>query len=240
MLHQVQTIEAVVTPTKLDEVWDLYSEAGKPALRLLAPEVEKNMTSLWQIPADDGQILLSLTAKLFSNKLLNKADNAQLISNIINQNVAANGYVIFDDYHFGLSDLYDAEQFFHDMRLYQSISAIAFLWLLYVFAYTNRLAPVREEVLKPSVVQFVSAMAGYFARKLDKATLAQELLKNFLFEIRQRRSLANDAASWQWLQQHPQLQAEQIALLGLAQKGQCKQLLKLSNTLISIRKTIHL
>jgi hypothetical protein len=124
--------------------------------------------------------------------------------------------------------------------LYQTLGFIVLFWLLYVLGYSNRLAPVRISSIKPSAKDFIDAMAGFFARKLDKKTLAQELTKRLIQDIHMQRQFQDEQAAWQWLHLHPQLHNSQIKILLQAEQKQCTRLEQLTNTITDIRKKLFL
>lgn len=240
LLQAVRHVQSQVTQSLLKTQWIIKSEKDALALNLLVVSKQQDVTAMWQVEAGNGQILLSLTPGIFSNKTLNKADNARLFANILALNKTENGRVIFDDFHFGLSEGYDPQKFFADSRLHKTIGFIALLWLFYVLGYSNRLAPVRAIEKKPSARDFVEAMAGFFSRYLDKKTLAQSLTRQLLHDIRQHRHMQNEQAAWHWLQQHPGIQGSQLELLQKAETKQRTSLQLLTNTITEIRKKILL
>ncbi len=240
LLYAVSSVQSKVTPSLQEQEWSIESKKNNLALKLLGLEKPQNLPVMWQIEAGAGQILLSLTPDLFSNENLNKAKNARFFSNILAQSLAENGQVIFDDYHFGLSNLYDPKKFFGDARLHKTLGFIGLLWLFYVIGYSNRLAPIHIVTEKPSAKDFVMAMAGFFSRRLDKKTLAQELTHRLIHDVRQHRHLHNDQAAWQWLQQHPSLQSTHLAELQKAEQKQRTQLQHLTHTISEIRKKVLL
>jgi len=240
LTQAVTRIQSKITAQLLEQYWHIDSENNSLALRLLGLSEQQDITLMWQLEAGSGQVFLSLAPDLFNNETLNKADNAHFFSNILAQSLGKNGRVIFDDYHFGLSDLYDPEQFFADSRLHKTLGFIALLWLFYVLGYSNRLAPAHVAGKKTSALDFVGAMAGFFSRRLDNNVLAQALTKRLILDIRQHRHLSNDNEAWQWLYQHPNIQEAQLTLLQKAQQKQRTALQQLTNTITEIRKTILL
>ncbi|MGR9053839.1 MAG: hypothetical protein ACU84J_14430, partial [Gammaproteobacteria bacterium] len=192
-------------------------------------------TMMWQIETGQGQIFLSLVGDIFSNAKLNRAGNARLLKNLLALHLAEHGQIIFDDYHFGLSDLYDPEQFFNDARLHRTFGLIVLFWFLYVLGYSNRLAPVRSTLTKISALDAVEAMAGFFAGRLDQKLLARELTRHLLNDIRMQRRMPDEASVWHWLDRHPQIADTQLALLRAAVAMRCSSLNTLTDTLTDIR-----
>ena len=57
-----------------------------------------------------GTIVLSSFGSLLTNRALGEGDNARLLANLVRASVTADGAVIFDDQHQGLSETYDPDQ----------------------------------------------------------------------------------------------------------------------------------
>ena len=235
IVHTVSNVESRVIPALTDEIWQLSTTSDQLAVRLFAFDADPDKTVIWQVEAGRGRIFLSLAGDIFSNEMLNRADNARLFKNLLSRMLSGKGQVIFDDFHFGLSDLYDPEQFFSDSRLHRTIGLILLFWLLYVLGDSKRLAPVRHKKAEISAIDSVEAMAGFFAGRLDKKILAQELTRHLLQDLRQNRRLPTEEAVWQWLERHPQIPATSIALLRDAAQQRCSQLNVLTDTLTEIR-----
>lgn len=240
LLDHVKTLATHITPLRQSGHWTLSSDdKGNIALRLLGLEGKKGdgdgSPAAWQIKVGGGQVILLLTPDLFSNAQLNQADNAQFFNNLMAQSLAPSGRLLFDDYHFGLSELYDPAHFFKDPRLHGSLWFLALLWLFYLIGHTNRLAPVRPTANKQSAQDFIDMTANFFARRLDKRLLAEALAKQLLQELCRRRHLADEAAALAWLEWHSQVTALQLGLVRQACALQAVPLADLTNTLIEIR-----
>lgn len=240
LLSQVSTVSGMMTTALLGNRWIVETDDDNLGFRLLALPEQPEVTMMWQLETGAGQVILSLAPDLFNNQTLNKADNAVLLSNIIAQYLDNEGQVIFDDYHFGLSSLYDPEQFFGDIRLHKTLGFIFLLWLFYVFGYSQRLAPVHIKKQRPSTLDYVNAMAGFFSHRLDRKTLALELTRRLLHDVRQRWHLSSNQDAWAWLQQHGKLNNSSLTLLHKAAEKQAISLSLLIQTITQIRKQIFL
>ncbi|WP_031432344.1 DUF4350 domain-containing protein [Methylomarinum vadi] len=236
LTKEVERLESRMMPALLDETWHLSTASDQLALRAFTTGLDR--TVVWQIEAGEGRIFLSLAGDIFSNEMLNRAGNARLFKNLLSLTLARDGRVIFDDYHFGLSDLYDPEQFFRDSRLHRTIGLVIVFWFIYVLGYSNRLAPVRAKKAKVSVLDSVEAMAGFFAGRLDKKMVARELTRHLLQDIRLKRHLRDEEAVWRWLERHPQILDNQIDLMREAAQQRCSRLNLLTDTLSNIRTKI--
>lgn len=235
LLQGVKTLHTQTRADLLKKPWTL--SGNKPdmlSLRLLQTN-DGNLTAAWWMNADAGRIVLLLTPDLFSNSRLGQADNARLLSNLLKQSLAPEGRLLFDDYHFGLSEIYDPEHFFKDERLHKTLACLGLFWLLYVIGYTNRLAPVRQANAKLSSQDFIEVTAEFFARRLSKPLLAEALVQHLLADIRFRRGMRSEAEVWHWLEQHSRVTNEHISLLKQALSKQRLSLLRLSNTITYIR-----
>jgi hypothetical protein len=237
LLNAVAAVETKTGPELLLKKWTLAAENPDNLALSLLKLSGGDADAFWQIKTGAGQVFLSLTPDLFSNAQLNKADNARFFANLLGQALAADGKLIFDDFHFGLSELYDPERFFNDARLHKTLGFLGLLWLLYVIGYTDRLAPVRPAVAKLSARDFIDAAAGFFARRIEKRDLAGELVKHLLLDISVCRQLRGETEAWRWLERHPQVQAGQIALLKQAGQKRRISLQRLTDTITYIRKT---
>jgi hypothetical protein len=149
--------------------------------------------------------------------------------------LAPEGRVLFDDYHFGLSELYDPENFFKDPRLHKTLGFLFVLWLFYLIGHTTRLAPVRIPAARLSAGDFIEVTAGFFARRLNRRLLAEALVKHLLTDICQRRRLRGEAEAWRWLAQHGRVTEAQLQQLKQTRSNRRLSLQRLANTIIYIR-----
>ena len=232
----VEQLSTQTVPHLMEKTWSLQAnDDGNLALNLLLRSDDRAV-AFWQISAGQGQIFLSLAPDLFSNQRLGQSDNARFLANLLGQALARDGKVIFDDYHFGLSELYDPERFFSDSRLHRTLAFLGLMWLLYVAGYSNRLAPVRPPAPKPSMRDFVDVTAGFFARRIPEPALAAELLRQFLLDVRRVRRLGDDRQAWLWLERHPQIAPADLAAVKRVQAGRRISLLRLAEALRQIRQ----
>ncbi|MDH3694179.1 MAG: hypothetical protein OER96_06365 [Gammaproteobacteria bacterium] len=178
--HQSRWVEQDTTLKGIDET--------RFALPLLREEGEKQNV-FWEVRNGAGGAWVSSYPDLFGNVTLGKADNARLFANIVNASLGSGGAIIFEDFRFGLSELYNPDAFFADRRLHNTLLFLGVLWIVYALGRTNRLAPVVEPERKSHVADFVGAMAGLHARRSDRRSIRQGLLKQFFNRVRQRYNL---------------------------------------------------
>lgn len=192
---------------------------GRQEERYVVPLLERTTdagVSLWAFRHGEGGGWISSQPDLFGNVTLGKEDNAFLISNMISAALLKDGTVIFDDMHLGLSDLYDPDNFFRDQRLHHTLLLIGLMWLIYLLAYSNRLAPLSEKFIPVSSIAFVEAMAGFFARKTSSGIVASKLLINFYSDVRLfYRQPKSKIDGIKLLRQHASIEATELSQLTL-------------------------
>jgi len=218
LFNEVYELESVHTPgmyqykNEIDEIeeayWKIESESSRLALRLVYGESQEH-TAMWLLPVGKGWIYLSAFPDLLGNGVVKQQDNARWFTNLVSHTVSNGGFVVFDDYHFGLSDLYDPDAFFSDDRLHNSLLFIGAFWLIYALGRSPRLAPVRNRSIKPATRDFIEAMAGFFTRRIKPATIAHELSTRLLENISTHTQLSGDSL-WNWLHDHPDVSQRDI------------------------------
>src|SRR5262249_54394829 len=90
----------------------------------LAHQRENAQGVLWIRPRGSGSLIVSAFGSLLSNRALALADNAHLLANLVALSVRADGAVLFDDEHQGLTAAYDPAHFYADPRLYRSVGVL--------------------------------------------------------------------------------------------------------------------
>lgn len=187
--------------------------AMQPRLRLAqADGRQRQADAFWQIPQGDGQIFLSALGSMLTNRAIGQADNRRLVANLVRHHLAPGGTVLFDDFHQGLSTLYDPAAFYRDSRLHASILFVLALWFLYIAGAWNRLAPPRETPLEPGQQDFARAVGGFLARKLDPVHAGRLLFASWFADL-QGRTWTFEAPPWPKLEANPMLDAALLAEL---------------------------
>lgn len=164
---------------------------------------------LWLKAYGRGQIIVCALASLLSNRALDHADNALLLSNIIAWTRAEAGRVIFDDAHQGLVRFYDPARFFADPRLHRTLLWILLLWLVFVLG-PQRLRAAPDRWQRVDETALIEASGRFYTQAVDPVDAARALLENFFNLLRQRLALPeNGAPLWQWLDSQAAISAEQ-------------------------------
>ncbi len=209
-----QSIHPVARHIQRVEVSDL---PGIPPFRLVPAEkyrttlvllrdVETEAPALWQARVGGGTAWISRYADLFGNAGLGKRDNARLAANLVQASLKPGGVVMFDDMHQGLSDLYDPDAFFSDPRLHRTLGFMLAFWFLYIIGRSNRLAPMHARSIPPKAVDFVRALGGLFARRVDPTVVGFRLLADFFNEVRAQHGLPrNGEPAWAVLASSPRV-----------------------------------
>jgi hypothetical protein len=218
--------------------WSIDSDAARLALRVIYGETQ-DQTAMWLLPIGKGWIYLSAFPDLVSNGVLRHKQNARWFANLLSHAVTDGGYVIFNDYHFGLSDLYDPDAFFADYRLHNTLFFIGAFWLIYALGRSPRLAPVREQTTRPANRDFIEAMAGFFTRRIRPRAIAHELATRLVDDISNQTQLKGDSL-WNWLHDHPDISEHDILRLQRA-SGQASgrtKLMQLTRSISRIQKVL--
>jgi hypothetical protein len=178
--------------------WQVQSSSPAPVLEL-ARRTDTADPVLWLKASGNGSVVVSAYASLFSNGVIGKADNAQLLSNIIAWSLTPGGRVIIDDAHQGALDEYDAAKFFADPRLHRTLLWLVVLWLAWVLATQPlRASAPNNSGLDESAMLRVTAR--FFAGVLRPVASAQWLLDEFFDRLRRRHGLLHSPAPpWDWL-----------------------------------------
>jgi uncharacterized protein DUF4350 len=208
----------------------------------LAHEREAGRGVLWTRLLGSGRIVVFAVASLFSDRALPHADNAQLFANMIDASLDRRGTVIFDDFHQGLSVVYDPEKFYRDPRLYRTSAILLALWLIWVLGATRLQIP-HTRVAAPREGDLLRASGGFLARVLPSDVAARRLIEIFLRRIAQRmpaRAVAADP--WDYLDSTARIRAPELAQLrrwhAQACAGARVPLARLHNLILCIERQI--
>jgi hypothetical protein len=209
----------------------------------LAHESGSREDAFWIRALGSGTIVVSGFGSLFSNRSLGRADNARLLANLVGASVAADGTVVFDDQHQGLTDAYDPARFFRDRRLYATLAVIAAVWFTWVLGATQLHMPLRRAPA-PREAELVRTSGLFLARVLRPAAAARRMLEQFLARVSGAagRSAADPTATWEWLENHPRLSRAELRQLrawqAAADANQRVPLLPLHNLIVRIERQL--
>ena len=231
--------------------YSIESESARLGMRLLtiedsaspdeADEVLSDMAGhyvMWLLPVGDGWIYLSVFPDLLANNVLKQTRNAQWFTQLLQLHLSPSGFVVFNDYPFGLSELYDADAFFADKRLHYTFAFIALFWLIYALLFSPRLAPAHTVKNLTGNKDFVEAVAGFLSRRVKNRAVAKALSMALIEELQAKTQLKGKQL-WDWLQDHPDIFNDDVDLLKRAcgyEKGKVK-LMQLTQTINRIYGT---
>lgn len=161
-----------------------------------------------------GTLVLSSFGSLLSNRALGEGDNARLLANLVGASVAADGAVLFDDQHQGLSDTYDPDSFYRDRRLYLTLGILAAVWLVWVLGGTRLTAPAAPP-LPPGEADLVRSTGLFLARVLRPSAAARCMFEHFFQRLRRtlREPTLDPSPYWDWLEMNPRLARAEVAQL---------------------------
>jgi hypothetical protein len=155
--------------------------------------------AVWIKPQKDGQIIVLGVAGLFSNQYLARADNAQLLANLVSWSLEPGSAVIFDDAHQGAVDYYDAKAFFKDPRLHHTLWWLVLLWSAFVLGIQRFRGHAQDKPVA-DVTAFVGGSGDFLASALTPPTAGARLLANFFNSLHRRLGTREDGTPvWNWL-----------------------------------------
>lgn len=216
--------------------------ADRPYFRLAIDEAS-NSDAAWQIPLDEGRILLFASGSLLANHRIAESDAAQLVANLLAWYLAPGGAFVFDDMHLGLSSLYDPAAFYADRRLHLTLAFLVAAWFVYLLGTSNRVAPVRPVDVEPRQADLLAGIGGFMARRLAPQDAGSRLFEEWFREIQAQRGLKDSsAAPWTALAATPTLDPKLVARLredfDRLSEGHAVDLVSLHNRIRRARKAI--
>ncbi len=220
----------------------LTNTADSPRLWPVFVDNENSTTAMYRTERGSGTVWISLYPEIISNATLGNGDNSAFIAELISRTVADDGVVLFDDFHFGLSNIYDDEAFYRDSRLHRTLALLGALWLLWVAGRSTRLAPVRRNATRPSVKRLIKATGGLYARMLGRSEAASAILLHFQRDVQKRLRISDASDFWPALSaqlgdEHPAV--EQLKTLARAiDSGRKPSLTKLSRAISDVRRDL--
>lgn len=195
----------------ITSLWEPIPETGGPTPIRVATVDGYDAGGLWQQAYKQGSIVISGSASLFSNRQINEEDNAQLIANLIALHLGEGRSFIIDDYHHGISEIYDPDAFFADARLHSTLLLTLAFWLIYMLGSTGRLGQYTTSAPPLQQSSLVGALAGFLQRKLSAVDAGKLMIESWL------RQTAGVEASipelWRRLQTMPLIDAEHLSQL---------------------------
>jgi hypothetical protein len=211
---------------------------GSPFIR----EKTSGLDAGWVDSHGDGHIVTFAVGSIFTNRALTAADNRVLLSNLIHWHMKPGGRALFDDFHQGLSNLYDPEAFYSDSRVGRTILFILLFWFVYVVGTQNRLGSLRSSSSAPRQGEFVAALGGFLARKVSRIDTARLMYERWFEELRERGILRQDASPWACLADSPLVDDKDLGRLRAMhqqlQTGGKVDLRQLHNQIQSIREAL--
>lgn len=207
----------------------------------LAVEGSTGKDAMWQTVLGRGQIIVAASGTLLSNHVIADTDARRFVTNLVRNHLGARGAVVFDDMHQGDSVLYDAAAFYGDPRLHRTLAFLLAGWVVYVLGSTNRIAPPPPAPAVPRQGDFVAAVGGLLARRLDRRDAASLLLEEWFTELRRARGLpAGTEPPWDALRATPAFRPQLVNALRAqyerARQRQKVDLVELHNILQQARK----
>lgn len=211
---------------------------GSPFIR----ETSTGLDAGWLDNHGSGHIVTLAVGSIFTNRALTDTDNRELLANVVHWHMKPGGRVLFDDFHQGLSNLYDPEAFYSDDRVGTTILFILLFWFVYVIGTQNRLGSLRPSSTAPRQGEFVTALGGFLARKVGRLDTARLMFERWFEELRERGMLHQDASPWTCLADSPLVDSRDLTGLRSIHEhmlsGGKVDLRQLHNQIQSIREAL--
>ncbi len=236
----IDTLQGVSdSPTS---IWEPYLATDSAFVARVGNERETGATAIWQIPKDAGHLILVGSGSMLSNRMLDQGGNADFLARIISLHLAPGGVFIFDDYHQGLSVIYDADAFYDDSRMHTTLGFILLFWLVYMLGTSGRLVKGEDHPAPPRQADLVRAYGGFMSRKLSHGDTGRLMVDGWLREL-ERSGRLQSGDPWEQLARMPLIppaKLEQLkqdyARLGQGRKVSPKAL---HNQLLDIKRTLE-
>lgn len=216
--------------------------AGPPLMLELAVEHRTGIGAVWQRRYGSGHIIVAASGTLLTNHVVADSDAGRFLSNVLRHHLDADAAVIFDDMHQGLSAIYDPAAFYNDPRLHYTVAFLVAAWLVYLLGSSNRLAPPLPASSSPRQRDFLEALGGFMARRLDRRDAGLEMMEVWFDEVRRARGIRGREPPWAELEQTPALERATVERLRRCHErltaGQPVDLVRLHNMLTSAREAI--
>jgi hypothetical protein len=220
----------------------IMPESASMLLLRLAAERSSGLDAGWERRYGNGHIVVVASGTILTNHLVADADAGRFLSNAVRNHVRSDGAVVFDDMHQGLSVIYDAAAFYGDPRLHRTLWFLLGAWLVYVLGSSNRLAPPAVQRAVPRQRDFLEAVGGFMARRLDARDAGMMLIKEWFDDVRHARGLKGDGPPWDALRATPTLDTATYERLrryhDALSEGKAVDLVRLHNTLRKAREAI--
>ena len=165
----------------------------------------------WWLPFGRGGVVVLGYGSLWKNPNLAREGNAIAAESLLTRFLKPGGVVLFDDYRYGLSSIYDPDALLADPRLYKTLGVIAVLWLLYAVGRSRRMLAVRVPEPRPSSATFARAISDFYARSLSEPEMAEALGVHFLDSARRAYGInGTDDAVWARLKREGALNSDDL------------------------------
>src|SRR5690606_12213801 len=217
-------------------------ESQPPLLLRLATGRSSGLDAAWERRLGNGHIIVVASGAILTNHMVAESDAGRFLANAVRHHVRGDGAVIFDDMHQGLSVIYDASALFGDPRLHRSLWFLIGAWFVYVVGSSNRLAPPVSRRSGPRQRDFLEAIGGFMARRLNARDAGMMMFRAWFEDVKHARGLRGDEAPWDALRATPTLDRATYERLrryhDALSAGKAVDLVRLHNALRKAREAI--
>ena len=188
---------SAVEPNPSSSTESICRAAGIKQAMVLLRSTRDQSAAGWWLPVGRGGVVVLGYGSLWKNPNLAREGNAIAAQMLLTGFLKPGGVVLFDDYRYGLSSIYDPDALLADPRLYKTLGVVAVLWLLYAVGRSRRMLAVRVPEPRPSSATFARAISDFYARSLSNPEMAEALGAHFLGSARRAYGISGtDAEVW--------------------------------------------
>jgi hypothetical protein len=170
----------------------------------------------WYLPFGRGGVVVLGYASLWRNPNLGSTGAANMAQQLLQSYVKPGGEILFDDYRYGLSRLYDPDALMKDPRLHKTLAIALGFWLLYALGRQRRMLQLRSPKVRVSSATFAVRLQEFFGRQLTRVELAGALTRHFVLRAGRHYGEnvdANADALWLRLQRDSRFDQRKLAIV---------------------------
>ena len=172
--------------------WTLSRDyfSGNPVTGMPLLEDEDGVLA-WLLSSEEipGGVFVFGSTDVFGNQGVFEVGNRMLLNNLLAHTAYSGSTIYFDDFHQGLTEVYDASSLFSDPKFWASLAGVIVFWMASMVLYKPRLGPVTPNNRLLRISEFTERMSMLFARHSNRQEVNESLLKNFNNAYRESRHL---------------------------------------------------
>lgn len=213
-------------------------DAWTPALE----HAGTRQTVVWERQLGRGHIVVQGHPSLLGNAAIHERGNRRFVMNLVANYLGPEGWVIFDDAHQGVNDLYTPDDLLTDVRVLHTLGLLLVCWAVYVLADAGSWERATRERPRSRSGQadLVRASGNYLARRLHHHALANGLLAPLRERLADKWGLPADQALEKGLEleQFSHARADEIKRRLTSSATSRANAIELHNLILGLRRDI--